>query len=241
MSGKGTHACHRLGRGVTEPVDGRLGCGRLFAEEPGRIPPPMEGLEAGVVIDDLGAMDRAGGDEGRLPIPPDRVVIVGRLLEVDGLGETMRLPLLLDRVVMLGRLLEVDGLGETIRLPLLLDRVVMLGRLLGGDGLGETMRFPTPLDRVVMLDRFMGGDTVLGMDRFARLLDECVILERFDSRDLSLAVVSMVDRVADGFDVIAEALGVGTERRFCSDLFAEILEDAEGGETDGWVQFSEPV
>ena len=216
MSGKGTHACHRLGRGVTEPVDGRLGCGRLFAEEPGRIPPPMEGLEAGEVIDDLGAMDREGGDEGRLPIPPDRVVIVGRLL-------------------------EDDGLEETIRLPLLLDRVVMLGRLLGGDGLGETMRFPTPLDRVVMLDRFMGGDTVLVMDRFARLLDECVILERFDSRDLSLAFVSMVDRVADGFDVIAEALGVGTERRFCSDLFAEILEDAEGGETDGWVQFSEPV
>ena len=216
MSGKGTHACHRLGRGVTEPVDGRLGCGRLFAEEPGRIPPPKEGLEAGEVIDDLGSMDREGGDEGRLPIPPDRVVIVGRLL-------------------------EVDGLEETIRLPLLLDRVVMLGRLLGGDGLGETMRFPTPLDRVVMLDRFMGGDTVLGMDRFARLLDECVILERLDNRDLSLAVVSMVDRVADGFDVIAEALGVGTERRFCSDLFAEILEDAEGGETDGWVQFSEPV
>ena len=216
MSGKGTHACHRLGRGVTEPVDGRLGCGRLFAEEPGRIPPPKEGLEAGEVIDDLGIMDREGGDEGRLPIPPDRVVIVGRLL-------------------------EVDGLEETIRLPLLLDRVVMLGRLLGGDGLGETMRFPTPLDRVVMLDRFMGGDTVLGMDRFARLLDECVILERLDSRDLSLAVVSMVDRVGDGFDVIAEALGVGTERRFCSDLFAEILEDAEGGETDGWVQFSEPV
>ena len=216
MSGKGTHACHRLGRGVTEPVDGRLGCGRLFAEEPGRIPPPMEGLEAGEVIDDLGAMDREGGDEDRLPIPPDRVVIVGRLL-------------------------EVDGLEETIRLPLLLDRVVMLGRLLGGDGLGETMRFPTPLDRVVMLDRFMGGDTLLVMDRFARLLDECVILERFDSRDLSLAFVSMVDRVADGFDVIAEALGVGTERRFCSDLFAEILEDAEGGETDGWVQFSEPV
>ena len=216
MSGKGTHACHRLGRGVTEPVDGRLGCGRLFAEEPGRIPPPMEGLEAGEVIDDLGAMDREGGDEGRLPIPPDRVVIVGRLL-------------------------EVDGLEETIRLPLLLDRVVILGRLLGGDGLGETMRFPTPLDRVVMLDRFMGGDTVLVMDRFARLLDECVILERFDSRDFSLAFVSMVDRVADGFDVIAEALGVGTERRFCSDLFAEILEDAEGGETDGWVQFSEPV
>ena len=216
MSGKGTHACHRLGRGVTEPVDGRLGCGRLFAEEPGRIAPPMEGLEAGEVIDDLGAMDREGGDEGRLPIPPDRVVIVGRLL-------------------------EVDGLEETIRLPLLLDRVVILGRLLGGDGLGETMRFPTPLDRVVMLDRFMGGDTVLVMDRFARLLDECVILERFDSRDFSLAFVSMVDRVADGFDVIAEALGVGTERRFCSDLFAEILEDAEGGETDGWVQFSEPV
>ena len=241
MSGKGTHAFHCLGREVTEPVDGRLGCGRLFAEEPGRIPPPKEGLEAGEVIDDLGSMDREGGDEGRLPIPPDRVVIVGRLLEVDGLGETMRLPLLLDRVVMLGRLLEVDGLEETIRLPLLLDRVVMLGRLLGGDGLGETMRFPTPLDRVVMLDRFMGGDTVLGMDRFARLLDECVILERLDSRDLSLAVVSIVDRVADGFDVIAEALGEGTERRFCSDLFAEILEDAEGGETDGWVQFSEPV
>jgi len=216
MSGKGTHAFHCLGREVTEPVDGRLGCGRLFAEEPGRIPPPKEGLEAGEVIDDLGSMDREGGDEGRLPIPPDRVVIVGRLLEVDGLGETMRL-------------------------PLLLDRVVMLGRLLGGDGLGETMRFPTPLDRVVMLDRFMGGDTVLGMDRFARLLDECVILERLDNRDLSLAVVSIVDRVADGFDVIAEALGEGTERRFCSDLFAEILEDAEDGETDGWVQFSEPV
>ena len=51
----------------------------------------------------------------------------------------------------------------------------------------------------------------------------------------------MVDRVADGFDVIAEALGAGTERRFCSDLFAEILEDTEGGETDGWVQFSEPA
>ena len=193
---------------MTEPVGGRLGCGRLFAEELGRIPPPMEGLEAGEVIDDLGAMDRAGGDEGRLPIPPDRVVMLGRLLEVDGLGETMRLPLLLDRVVMLGRLLEVDGFGETMRLP-------------------------APLDRVVMLDRFMDGDTVLGMDRFARLLDERVILERFDSRDLSLAVVSMVDRLADGLDVIAEALGVGTERRVCSDLFAEILEDAEGEETDG--------
>ena len=162
----------------------------------------MEGLEAGEVIDDLGVMDRAGGDEGRLPMPPDRVV-------------------------MLGRLLEVDGLGETMRLPMPLDRVVMLGRLLGVDGLGETMRFP------VLLDRFMGGDTVLGMDRFARLLDECVILERFDSRDLSLAVVPMVDRVADGMGVIAEALGVGTERRVCSDLFAEILEDAEGEETDG--------
>ena len=220
---------------MTEPVDGRLGCGRLFAEEPGRIPPPMEGLEAGEVIDDLGVMDRAGGDEGRLPIPPDRVVMLGRLLEVDGLGETMRLPIPPDRVVMLGRLLEVDGLGETMRLPMPLDRVVMLGRLLGVDGLGETMRFPVLLDRVVMLDRFMGGDTVLGMDRFARLLDECVILERFDSRDrnLSLAVVSMVDRLADGLDVIAEALGVGTERRVCSDLFAEILEDAEGEETDG--------
>ncbi len=233
MSGKGTHACHRLGRGVTEPVDGRLGCGRLFAEEPGRIPPPMEGLEAGEVIDDLGAMDRAGGDEGRLPIPPDRVVMLGRLLEVDGLGETMLFPIPPDRVVMLGRLLEVDGFGETIRLPMPLDRVVMLGRLLEVDGLGETMRFPVLLDRVVMLDRLMGGDTVLGMDRFARLLDECVILERFDSRDLSLAVVSMVDRVADGMGVIAEALGVGTERRFCSDLFAEILEDAESGEADG--------
>jgi hypothetical protein len=193
---------------VTEPVDGRLGCGRLFAEEPGRIPPPMEGLEAGEVIDDLGAIDRAGGDEERLPIPPDRVVMLGRLLEVDGLGETMRLPIPPDRVVMLGRLLEVDGFGETMRLP-------------------------APLDRVVMLDRFMDGDTVLGMDRFARLLDERVILERFDSRDLSLAVVSMVDRLADGLDVIAEALGVGTERRVCSDLFAEILEDAEGEETDG--------
>ncbi len=221
---------------MTEPVDGRLGCGRLFAKELGRIPPPMEGLEAGEVIDDLGVMDRAGGDEGRLPIPPDRVVMLGRLLEVDGLGENMRLPLLLDRVVMLGRLLEVDGFGETIRLPIPLDRVVMLGRLLGVDGLGETMRFPVLLDRVVMLDRLMGGDTVLGMDRFARLLDECVILERFDSRDLSLAVVSMV---ADGMGVIAEALGVGTERRFCSDLFAEILEDAESGETDGWVKFSD--
>jgi hypothetical protein len=193
---------------VTEPVDGRLGCGRLFAEEPGRIPPPMEGLEAGEVIDDLGAIDRAGGDEERLPIPPDRVVMLGRLLEVDGLGETMRLPIPPDRDVMLGRLLEVDGFGETMRLP-------------------------APLDRVVMLDRFMDGDTVLGMDRFARLLDERVILERFDSRDLSLAVVSMVDRLADGLDVIAEALGVGTERRVCSDLFAEILEDAEGEETDG--------
>ena len=127
---------------MTEPVDGRLGCGRLFAEEPGRIPPPMEGLEAGEVIDDLGAIDRAGGDEERLPKPPDRVVMLGRLLEVDGLGETMRLPIPPDRVVMLGRLLEVDGFGETIRLPLLLDRVVMLGRLLGVDGLGETMRFP---------------------------------------------------------------------------------------------------
>ena len=199
---------------MTEPVDGRLGCGRLFAEEPGRIPPPMEGLEAGEVIDDLGAIDRAGGDEERLPIPPDRVVMLGRLLEVDGLGETMRLPLLLDRGLMLGRLLEVDGFGESMRLP-------------------------APLDRVVMLDRFMDGDTVLGMDRFARLLDERVILERFDSRDLSLAVVSMVDRLADGLDVIAEALGVGTERRVCSDLFAEILEDAEGEETDGLVELSE--
>ena len=193
---------------MTEPVDGRLGCGRLFAEEPGRIPPPMEGLEAGEVIDDLGAIDRAGGDEERLPKPPDRVVMLGRLLEVDGLGETMRLPIPPDRVVMLGRLLEVDAFGETMRLP-------------------------APLDRVVMLDRFMDGDTVLGMDRFARLLDERVILERFDSRDLSLAVVSMVDRLADGLDVIAEALGVGTERRVFSDLFAEILEDAEGEETDG--------
>ena len=228
MSGKGTHACHRLGRGVTEPVDGRL-----FAEEPGRIPPPMEGLEAGEVIDDLGAIDRAGGDEERLPIPPDRVVMLGRLLEVDGLGETMRLPIPPDRVVMLGRLLGVDGFGETIRLPVPPDRVVMLGRLLEVDGFGETMRLPAPFDRVVMLDRFMDGDTVLGMDRFARLLDERVILERFDSRDLSLAVVSMVDRLADGLDVIAEALGVGTERRVCSDLFAEILEDAEGEETDG--------
>ncbi len=233
MNGQGTHACHRLGRGVTEPVDGRLGCGRLFGEELGRIPPPMEGLEAGEVIDDLGAIDRAGGDEERLPKPPDRVVMLGRLLGVDGFGETMRLPIPPDRVVMLGRLLEVDGFGETIRLPLLLDRVVMFGRLPGVDGLGETMRFPVLLDRVVMLDRLMGGDTVLGMDRFARLLDECVILERFDSRDLSLAVVSMVDRVADGMGVIAEALGVGTERRFCSDLFAEILEDAESGEADG--------
>ena len=193
---------------MTEPVDGRLGCGRLFAEEPGRIPPPMEGLEAGEVIDDLGAIDRAGGDEERLSKPPDRVVMLGRLLEVDGLRETMRLPLLLDRGLMLARLLEVDGFGETMRLP-------------------------APLDRVVMLDRFMDGDTVLGMDRFARLLDESVILERFDSRDLSLALVSMVDRLADGLDVIAEALGVGTERRVCSDLFAEILEDAEGEETDG--------
>ena len=167
----------------------------------------MEGLEAGEVIDDLGAIDRAGGDEERLPKPPDRVVMLGRLLEVDGLGETMRLPIPPDRVVMLGRLLEVDGFGESMRLP-------------------------APLDRVVMLDRLMDGDTVLGMDRFARLLDERVILERFDSRDLSLAVVSMVDRLADGLDVIAEALGVGTERRVCSDLFAEILEDAEGEETD---------
>ena len=199
---------------MTEPVDGRLGCGRLFAEEPGRIPPPMEGLEAGEVIDDLGAIDRAGGDEERLPIPPDRVVMLGRLLEVDGLGETMRLPLLLDRGLMLGRLLEVDGFGESMRLP-------------------------APLDRVVMLDRFMDGDTVLGMDLFARLVDECVVLERFDRRDLSLAVVSMVDRLADGLDVIAEALGVGTERRVCSDLFAEILEDAEGEETDGLVELSE--
>ena len=199
---------------MTEPVDGRLGCGRLFAEEPGRIPPPMDGLEAGEVIDDLGVMDRAGGDEGRLPIPPDRVVMLGRLLEVDGLGEPRRFPPLLDRGVMLGRLLEVDGLGETMRLP-------------------------APLDRVVMLGRFMDGDAVLEMDRFARPLDECVILERFDSRDLSLAVVSIVDRVADGMGVIAEALGVGTERRFCSDLFAEILEDAESGETDDWVQFSD--
>ena len=193
---------------MTEPVDGRLGCGRLFAEEPGRIPPPMEGLEAGEVIDDLGAIDRPGGDEERLPKPPDRVVMLGRLLGVDGFGETIRLPIPPDRVVLLGRLLEVDGFGETMRLP-------------------------APLDRVVMLDRFMDGDTVLGMDRFARLLDERVILERFDSRDLSLAVVSMVDRLADGLDVIAEALGVGTERRVCSDLFAEILEDAEGEETDG--------
>ncbi|MEK9950141.1 MAG: hypothetical protein VW579_13340, partial [Verrucomicrobiales bacterium] len=102
---------------MTEPVDGRLGCGRLFAEELGRIPPPMEGLEAGEVIDDLGAMDRAGGDEGRLPIPPDRVVMLGRLLEVDGFGETIRLPLLLDRVVMFGRLPGVDGLGGTMRFP----------------------------------------------------------------------------------------------------------------------------
>ena len=48
----------------------------------------MEGLEAGEVIDDLGAIDRAGGDEERLPPkPPDRVVMLGRLLEVDGLGE----------------------------------------------------------------------------------------------------------------------------------------------------------
>jgi hypothetical protein len=203
MSGKGTHACHRLGRGVTEPVDGRLGCGRLFAEELGRIPPPMEGLEAGEVMDDLGAMDREGGDEERLPIPPDRVV-------------------------MLGRLLEVDGFGETIRLPMPLDRVVMLGRLLGVDGLGETMRLPVALDRVVMLDRFMGGDTVLGMDRFARLSDECVILERFDSRDFSLAVVS-------------KALGVEAERRFCNDVVAEILEDAESEETDGLAKLSEAV
>ena len=90
-----------------------------------------------------------------------------------------------------------------------------------------------------MLGRFMDGDAVLEMDRFARPLDECVILERFDSRDLSLTVVSIVDRVADGMGVIAEALGVGTERRFCSDLFAEILEDAESGETDDWVQFSD--
>jgi len=226
---------------VTEPVDGRLGCGRLFAEEPGRIPPPMEGLEAGEVIDDLGAIDRAGGDEERLPKPPDRVVMLGRLLEVDGLGETMRLPLLLDRGLMLGRLLEVDGLGETMRLPIPPDRVVMLGRLLEVDGFGETMRLPAPLDRVVMLDRFMDGDTVLGMDRFARLLDERVILERFDSRDLSLAVVSMVDRLADGLDVIAEALGVGTERRFCNDVVAEILEDAESEETDGLAKLSEAV
>ena len=198
MSGKGAHACHRLGRGVTEPVDGRL-----FAEEPGRIPPPMEGLEAGEVMDDLGAMDRAGGDEERLPIPPDRVV-------------------------MLGRLLEVDGLGETIRLPIPLDRVVMLGRLLGVDGLGETMRLPVALDRVVMLDRFMGGDTVLGMDRFARLSDECVILERFDSRAFSLTVVS-------------KAFGVEAERRFCNDVVAEILEDAESEETDGLAKLSEAV
>ena len=164
-------------------MDGRLGCGRLLTEEPERIPPPIEGLAAGEVIDDLGAMDRAGGDEGRLPIPPDRVV-------------------------MLGRLPEDDGLGETILLPMPLDRVIMLGRLLGVDGLGEVMRFPLPLDRVVMLDRFIGQDAVLGTNRFARLLDECVILERFDSRDLSLAVVSMVDRAADGLNVIAEALGV---------------------------------
>jgi len=161
-------------------------------------------------------MDRAGGDEGRLPIPTDRVV-------------------------MLGRLPEDDGLGETIRLPMPLDRVVMLGRLLGVDGLGEAMRFPLPLDRVVMLDRFIGEDAALGTNRFARLLDECVILERFDSRDLSLAVMSMVDRVADGLNVIAEALGVETERRFCKDLFAEILEDAESGETDGLAEVSEAV
>ena len=90
-----------------------------------------------------------------------------------------------------------------------------------------------------MLGRFMDGDAFLEMDRFARPLDECVILERFDSRDLSLAVVSIVDRVADGMGVIAEALGVGTERRFCSDLFAGILEDAESGETDDWVKFSD--
>ena len=230
MSGKGTHACHRLGRGVTEPVDGRL-----FDEEPGRIPPPMEGLEAGEVMDDLGAMDRAGGDEGRLPIPPDRVVMLGRLLEVDGLGamdragrDEERLPIPPDRVVMLGRLLEVEGLGETIRLPIPLDRVVMLGRLLGVDGLGETMRLPVALDRVVMLDRFMGGDTVLGMDRFARLSDECVILERFDSRAFSLTVVS-------------KAFGVEAERRFCNDVVAEILEDAESEETDGLAKLSEAV
>ena len=93
----------------------------------------------------------------RLPIPPDRVDdAYGRLLGVDGFGETMRLPIPPDRVVMLGRLLEVDGFGETMRLP-------------------------APLDRVVMLDRFMDGDTVLGMDRFARLLDERVILEAFDA------------------------------------------------------------
>ena len=205
MSGKGTHACHRLGRGVTEPVDGRL-----FAEEPERIPPPMEGQEAGEVMDDLGAMDREGGDEERLPIPPDRVVMLGRLLEVDGLGA-------MDRAG-----------GDEERLPIPPDRGVMLGRLLGVDGLGETMRLPVALDRVVMLDRFMGGDTVLGMDRFARLSDECVILERFDSRDFSLAVVS-------------KALGVEAERRFCNDVVAEILEDAETEETDGLAKLSEAV
>ena len=53
--------------------------------------------------------------------------------------------------------------------------------------------------------------------------------------------MSMVDRVADGLDVIAEALGEATERRFCGDLFAEIMEDAEGGETDDWVHLSETV
>ena len=213
---------------MTEPVDGRLGCGRLFAEELGRIPPPMEGLEAGEVIDDLGAIDRAGGDEERLPKPPDRVVMLGRLLEVDGLGKTMRLPIPPDRVVMLGRLLGVDGFGETMRLPIPPDRVVMLGRLLEVDGFGETMRLPAPLDRVVMLDRFMGGDTVLGMDRFARLSDECVILERFDSRAFSLTVVS-------------KAFGVEAERRFCNDVVAEILEDAESEETDGLAKLSEAV
>ena len=117
----------------------------------------------------------------------------------------------------------------------------MLGRLLEVDGFGETMRLPAPLDRVVMLDRFIGEDAVLGTNRLARLLDECVILERFDSRDLSLAVVSIADRVADGLNVIAEALGVVTERRFCKDLFAEILEDSESGETDGLAELFEAV
>ena len=128
MTGKGTHACHRLGRGVTEPVDGRLGCGRLLAEEPGRIPPPMEGLEAGEVIDDLGAMNREGGDESRLPIPPDRVVIVGRLFEVDGLGETIRLPMPLDRVVMLDRFMGGDTVLGMDRLLRLLDECLILER-----------------------------------------------------------------------------------------------------------------